>query len=485
MNKKLFLALIILTSSLSISQVGIGTTTPNGALDVTSSTQGFVFPRIALANINTETVVNPQGTPIPAGTVVYNTVISGTAPNNVAPGLYFWNGSRWIAFAGSPGGLDWALKGNSGTNNGTDFLGTTDNEPLILKANSIERIRMGTSETVINEDAVNYDFRVEGTGESEMFFVDASTNHVHIRAASPFPTIDMFTSVGVSGDFPINGYASGQDTAGIYGRSETIATGTNMNSGGAFDATGDGFSTEPGWNVGIVATGRQAGVYATSTYPTNANNTTDRQGGFFSNSRTSGGGSITTQATASLAGYGAGEYYGGYFDGGQTGDDWSYVGMNFSGTDYKIIGAGTVSTIVTDTNNNKRVMFAPEAPEVLFQDYGQGILQNGEAFITLDPTITNNITVNSKHPLRVFIQLEGDCKGVFVTEKTDSGFKVKELQNGTSNTPFTWSITANRADKKDLTGTVTSKFEDVRLPLAPKKIGVHNKKMTFSKSSKK
>lgn len=114
----------------SYSQVGIGTTTPRGAVDIASTTQGLVFPNVALVNTITETAVNPQGGSIPTGTVVYNTATSGTSPNNVAPGLYYWNGSRWIAFAGSPGGLDWSLTGNSGTTAGTNFLGTTDAQDL-------------------------------------------------------------------------------------------------------------------------------------------------------------------------------------------------------------------------------------------------------------------------------------------------------------------------------------------------------------------
>lgn len=206
--KKLLLAALF-CGAYSFAQVGVGTTTPEGALDVSSSTNGLVPPRVALSAVNVSApVVNPNGGGAPvAGTFVWNTATAGVSPNNVAPGLYYWDSTRWVAFAGSPGGFDWSLKGNSGTNNGTDFLGTTDPEPLVIKVNNTERIRMGTAETVINEDAQNYDFRVEGTGETEMFFVDASTNHVHVRAASPFPTIDMFTAVGVANDYPINGYA--------------------------------------------------------------------------------------------------------------------------------------------------------------------------------------------------------------------------------------------------------------------------------------
>ena len=62
--------------------------------------------------------------------------------------------------------------------------------------------------------------------------------------------------------------------------------------------------------------------------------------------------------------------------------------------------------------------------------------------------------MNEQHPLRVFVQLEGDCKGVFVTNKTSSGFDVVELDGGSSSVPFAWTIAANRADEVNPDGTI-------------------------------
>jgi hypothetical protein len=91
-------------------------------------------------------------------------------------------------------------------------------------------------------------------------------------------------------------------------------------------------------------------------------------------------------------------------------------------------------------------MFCPEMPEIFFMDVGQGQLQNGRAYITLDPIFAKNIVVNSQHPLRVIIQLEDECNGVRVTNKSQNGFEVVELHNGTSNARFTYFVIANRAD---------------------------------------
>jgi hypothetical protein len=115
---------------------------------------------------------------------------------------------------------------------------------------------------------------------------------------------------------------------------------------------------------------------------------------------------------------------------------------------YKIIGTGAVSTVVKDTADRLVTMYCPEAPEVLFQDYGVGQLQSGFARIDLDPTLAKNIIVDADHPLKVFIQLEGECNGVYVTNKSQYGFDVRELGGGTSDVPFAWSIVATRADEQ-------------------------------------
>src|SRR5574343_291697 len=160
---------------------------------------------------------------------------------------------------------------------------------------------------------------------------------------------------------------------------------------------------------------------------------------------------------------------GGYFEVQNAGvaQTWAYVGVRDNGgTLRKIIGSGTVNTIVKDLDGELVALSCPEAPENLFQDYGQGILVNGKAHINIDPILAKNIIVNDKHPLRVFIQLEGDCEGVYVTNKTQSGFDVIELKNGQSNIAFSYTIVANRADEVLPDGSI-SKYSEERFPAAP------------------
>jgi hypothetical protein len=95
--KYIFLILVILHSLQNFAQTGIGTTTPNASakLDVNATDRGFLPPRVALTSTN---VFSPiVGTSnLAAGLLIYNTATTGTAPNNVVPGYYYWNGTVWV-----------------------------------------------------------------------------------------------------------------------------------------------------------------------------------------------------------------------------------------------------------------------------------------------------------------------------------------------------------------------------------------------------
>jgi hypothetical protein len=140
---------------------------------------------------------------------------------------------------------------------------------------------------------------------------------------------------------------------------------------------------------------------------------------------------------------------------------------------FKINGLGTVSTNVvdvTDPQKGRITMYAPETPEVLFMEFGQGKLVNGRAHVKIDPRFTGTVQIDDRHPLRVFIQLEGDenTQGVVVKNKTASSFDVVELRGGKSNLTFQWQIVANRADEKLPSGRIArnadARFEPHRPP---------------------
>ncbi len=91
MKKLLFLFLVM--SSGVYAQTGIGTTPPNASakLDVFSSNKGFLPPRVTLTGTSDATTIS---SPV-AGLLIYNTATAGTSPNNVTPGYYYFDGTKW------------------------------------------------------------------------------------------------------------------------------------------------------------------------------------------------------------------------------------------------------------------------------------------------------------------------------------------------------------------------------------------------------
>jgi hypothetical protein len=140
------------------SQVGIGTTTPNAALDINSNNQGLLTPRVALTSNNSALpVLNPTGSALVIGTLVFNTSTAGIAPNDVIPGYYYWDGTKWVLITSQPTSInqDWTITGNSGTNSSTNFIGTTDNIDFVFKRNNLISGKLTTSNTSFGVEALS------------------------------------------------------------------------------------------------------------------------------------------------------------------------------------------------------------------------------------------------------------------------------------------------------------------------------------------
>lgn len=94
-----FYSLMFLIFSITLTAIGqVSINADNSApdqsamLDVKSSTKGLLAPRVALTAVNVaEPISNPA-----VGLLVYNTIAAGSAPDNVVPGYYRWNGAKWI-----------------------------------------------------------------------------------------------------------------------------------------------------------------------------------------------------------------------------------------------------------------------------------------------------------------------------------------------------------------------------------------------------
>ena len=94
MKKPIVVFFVFLISGFSsFAQVGIGTTTPNASakLQVDATDKGFLAPRVSLTATNDVVTIPSPAT----GLLIYNTATAGTSPNNVTPGFYFYDGSKW------------------------------------------------------------------------------------------------------------------------------------------------------------------------------------------------------------------------------------------------------------------------------------------------------------------------------------------------------------------------------------------------------
>src|SRR5262249_34342726 len=130
MGKFLFLSIFSLISifstaqSFSINTDG-STADTSAILDVKSTAKGILIPRM------TKTQRNLIFTPA-TGLLVFQ-----TGPDST--GFHYYDGTRWIWLAGSEAAdsIAWKLKGNAGTDTTINFLGTTDDKPIMFRQNNL------------------------------------------------------------------------------------------------------------------------------------------------------------------------------------------------------------------------------------------------------------------------------------------------------------------------------------------------------------
>ena len=87
----ILIVLLVLFTTVSNAQIGIGPISPNGVLDITSTTDSLIIPRVALT-------ITTNALPLTSPTtseLVYNTA----TVTDVTPGYYYWNDVIWAILA--------------------------------------------------------------------------------------------------------------------------------------------------------------------------------------------------------------------------------------------------------------------------------------------------------------------------------------------------------------------------------------------------
>jgi hypothetical protein len=120
MKQRFLLFLLALSFTVTNAQVGIGTTTPNSSaqLDVSSTSKGFLPPRVSLTASNVASPITSPAT----GLLIYNLATAGSYPNNVTPGYYYWNGSKWTKMVTST--VDYGFVRYTGNDTGPLTVGS-------------------------------------------------------------------------------------------------------------------------------------------------------------------------------------------------------------------------------------------------------------------------------------------------------------------------------------------------------------------------
>jgi hypothetical protein len=306
--------------------------------------------------------------------------------------------------------------------------------------------------------------------------VEGTSGNVTINAAVPFILSGSSSQAIISGtnsnssSFSSGVYGNGNSGYGVYGYSYS----NNGVYGNSSSSTGV-YGSSTNWNgvYGINMTNQNIGILGSNSHGVegyvsgseqavfgyNANNS--NQGylggssyGAFGGSSNSAG--VYGQSTTGWGVYGSSSNWEGVEGRNTTSQNGGVLGGNSYGVEgYSISGfavyangsyggTGINPSVVKLNNSSEALLYSEEAAEVYFTDYGEGTLVNGKIHIQLDPTFLQTVTIDTQHPLMVFLQLEGDCKGAYVTNKTATGFDVIELQGGHSNVSFTYRVVCKR-----------------------------------------
>jgi len=231
---------------------GVFTTQISGAT-VTGNTGQFI--NIAAGGIGATTITGTTvtGTTANFTSGVFTTQISGATVTGTTANFTSGN------FTNISGGTQTVTSGvfatGSATNPSISFTSDPNTgiyspgaDQVAISTNAVERVEFGTSEVVFNDGGENYDFRIEGDTNANLFFVDASTDRVGLGTSSPTRILDV-TSAPDTTD-PSNGATFAIATPGLT-PTQINSTTAGLGTGGIGSNHAGDYHLRSFWGVAI------------------------------------------------------------------------------------------------------------------------------------------------------------------------------------------------------------------------------------------
>jgi hypothetical protein len=105
--------------------------------------------------------------------------------------------------------------------------------------------------------------------------------------------------------------------------------------------------------------------------------------------------------------------------------------------------SGTKAALVSLADGSQRRLYSLESPDSWFEDFGSGRLVDGISRIDFDEDFAAVVDLEAKY--HVFLSEYGASNGLFVAERTSTGFEVRSSTTAAS-AEFSYRIVAKRAD---------------------------------------
>jgi len=106
--------------------------------------------------------------------------------------------------------------------------------------------------------------------------------------------------------------------------------------------------------------------------------------------------------------------------------------------------SGTPLAIRRTIGGARVVSYAAQQTQPTIEDFGQGHLVNGQAYVRLEPGFA--ALIDPRAAYLVFLTPGGDNRGLYVSQKTRVGFLVRESQGGHATLAFDYRIAAKPFD---------------------------------------